>query len=143
MPITWNSENEAKLLAAIFQVCNVQVTEPQKAEAARIMGQGCTAKAISHRIQKIKKGANLDGSGSGGGDVGTPIPAAKRVKTGKGKKAAASIPRVDDDDDDDEEEEEMFGGASGNPKGKKRSAGGRVKSEPREDDDYGIRVGED
>lgn len=40
MPNTWDAAAEAKLMAALFAVCDVKVAGPQLKQLAEIMGNG-------------------------------------------------------------------------------------------------------
>ncbi|KAK6534346.1 hypothetical protein TWF281_005669 [Arthrobotrys megalospora] len=55
----WDSTADAKLFMAVLKVHSLKLNHEA---IAKLMGDGCTAKAVSHRITKLR---NL------GGDVGT------------------------------------------------------------------------
>lgn len=40
MPITWNAENESKLMANIFLVCDIKVSQAELKQVAERMGNG-------------------------------------------------------------------------------------------------------
>ncbi|TID19494.1 hypothetical protein E2P81_ATG06661 [Venturia nashicola] len=125
MPMNWGPEADAKLFAAVLKVHDIKVNY---AALATEMGADCTAKAITHRIAKIKS----DGKAAGGGGS---IPAAgntpKRVRAPmapktpvsaskeRTRRASAKPPKYalsDEDHDDDSEneikEDEEAGGES-------------------------------
>ncbi|KAF7189891.1 hypothetical protein HII31_08713 [Pseudocercospora fuligena] len=79
MPMDWTPAAEAKLIAAIFQVCDIKISSAEYAELAKTMGPDCTPKAIMHRVTKLKLG--------GGEDSGVEMPKKATKKKGKAKKA--------------------------------------------------------
>ncbi|KAM0719171.1 hypothetical protein Q7P37_005076 [Cladosporium fusiforme] len=107
MPIIWNAETEAKLLAGLFKVCDIKVSGDQLKELAKIIGPDCTPKAITHRISKIRNAAGALNVGDGGdAHVATPKSSKKGAKGAKGsakkRKAAGSEDEAVDDDDGEE-----------------------------------------
>ncbi|KAM0704967.1 hypothetical protein Q7P35_007754 [Cladosporium inversicolor] len=113
MPIVWNAETEAKLLAGLFKVCDIKVGSQQLKELAEIIGPDCTPKAVTHRLAKFKKMAGSFNGGKKGGDAAgedadgedgaaTPKKAKKAAKVGKASKKRAA---EDDAEEDDGEEE--------------------------------------
>ncbi|KXT02237.1 hypothetical protein AC578_5102 [Pseudocercospora eumusae] len=56
MPMDWTPATEAKLIAAIFQVCDIKISSAEYIELAKIMGPECTPKALTHRVAKFKLG---------------------------------------------------------------------------------------
>ncbi|KAK4920839.1 hypothetical protein LTR28_012838, partial [Elasticomyces elasticus] len=115
MPMTWTPQADAKLFAAVVKVYEIKLGGGEKLQQiARLMGSDCTAKAITHRIAKIKsEAASLSPSAS----VAPPRPRVGTTKTSPLKPTAKSAnggaksgkgtttPDDDDDDDDDAENE--------------------------------------
>ncbi|KXT15632.1 hypothetical protein AC579_5853 [Pseudocercospora musae] len=120
MPMDWNPATEAKLISAIFQVCDIKITSAEYAQLAKIMGPECTPKAVTHRVTKFKLG--------GGEDSGVEMQKKKSTKK-KGKAAAK-----------EEEEETPKVNAS-----KKRTSQGKMKNDAGEVllDEKDIEFGED
>ncbi|EXJ85933.1 hypothetical protein A1O1_06302 [Capronia coronata CBS 617.96] len=82
MPMTWDADADAKLFAAVLATSEVKINNGAVAE---MMGPDCTAKAIIHRIAKIKDIARSLSDGSSTSTTPTKSPA-KRAR-GKGKAA--------------------------------------------------------
>ncbi|KAJ9628575.1 hypothetical protein H2203_002476 [Taxawa tesnikishii (nom. ined.)] len=114
MPMVWNAEADAKLFVAVMKVYDVKVAGNKLNEVAQMMGPDCTAKAITHRLAKLRSQAV-------GGSSATPPTNAKSTtkraparstQSGSAKSKAGGEAtkrsRVDaelsgEDDDDDEE----------------------------------------
>ncbi|KIV79418.1 hypothetical protein PV11_06980 [Exophiala sideris] len=76
MPMTWNADTDAKLMAAILATSDVKVNY---AAVATLMGPECTAKAITHRVGAIKAKAKDVGLASpSASPSGTPPTSRKR-----------------------------------------------------------------
>ncbi|KAE8381074.1 hypothetical protein BDV26DRAFT_256053 [Aspergillus bertholletiae] len=107
MPINWTDpQADAKLLVGIIELHNIRIDHKALAE---FMGQGCTASAIQHRIQRIKgkvqngssveSTATADGGASPGSapqqeEEGGSVPDATptRPKRGRPAKRGAKSP---------------------------------------------------
>jgi hypothetical protein len=50
MPMIWDATAEAKLMSAIFTVCDVKVAQPQLKQLADIMGSGACRLSILTRV---------------------------------------------------------------------------------------------
>ncbi|KAK0259560.1 hypothetical protein LTR91_013177 [Friedmanniomyces endolithicus] len=57
MPMIWNAEAHAKLLAALMQECDVKPNQENYAALAKLMGPDCTPKAIRHQVSKFRNTA--------------------------------------------------------------------------------------
>ncbi|KAK4895595.1 hypothetical protein LTR27_006378 [Elasticomyces elasticus] len=91
MPMIWNTEAHAKLLAALMQECDVKPNEAQKQALAKIMG--CTPKAITHQISKFRNASIAE--------EGKIVRPKARKAPAKGKKAARTpSPEADGDDEE-------------------------------------------
>ncbi|KAE9963351.1 hypothetical protein EG328_011494 [Venturia inaequalis] len=111
MPMNWGPEADAKLFAAVLKVHDIKVNY---AALAAEMGSDCTAKAITHRIAKIKS----DGKASSTGAASTPTTpkrarATKTVSTPKtpltagrerSRRASVKATNYAQSDDDDSED---------------------------------------
>ncbi|KAL2423389.1 hypothetical protein ABEF95_007981 [Exophiala dermatitidis] len=102
MPMIWNAEADARLFAAVIATSDVKVNYAAVAEK---MGPDCTAKAIVHRVGKIKELARKLDDEDGDGAATTPLKTTPKRRATKGLAVAA-------DDDDD--------GAEDSPSAKKR-----------------------
>ncbi|KAK1072425.1 hypothetical protein LTR33_010235 [Friedmanniomyces endolithicus] len=128
MPMIWNAEAHAKLLAALMQECDVKPNQENYAALAKLMGTlsiprkasptltpipgpDCTPKAIRHQVSKFGNTALAkDDSADGSDGKAKPAkPATSKapkptVPKKRGKKAARtpSPPEATDDGDDDE-----------------------------------------
>ncbi|EME82184.1 uncharacterized protein MYCFIDRAFT_83566 [Pseudocercospora fijiensis CIRAD86] len=92
MPMDWTPQAEAKLIAAIFQVCDIKISSAEYAALAKIMGPECTPKAITHRVTKLK----LAGAEDSGVEMAKKVT--KKKKKGRvaapAAKAGESPPKV-------------------------------------------------
>ncbi|KAF2484541.1 hypothetical protein BDY17DRAFT_130526 [Neohortaea acidophila] len=79
MPMIWNAEADAKLMAHILQACDAKLSGAQMKEIATLMGPECTPKAIAHRMTFFRKMA-------GGGGTTKTGDAPKGRGGGKGRK---------------------------------------------------------
>ncbi|TKA68315.1 hypothetical protein B0A55_08612 [Friedmanniomyces simplex] len=108
MPMIWNAEAHAKLLAALMQECDVKPNQKNYEALARVMG--CTPKAVTHRISKFRNLALTEGGSTDGGeDKSKPakttakLKASKAATTKKSKKPARTpSPEAAADVDDEE-----------------------------------------
>ncbi|GAB7323440.1 hypothetical protein MBLNU13_g05892t1 [Cladosporium sp. NU13] len=113
MPIVWNAETEAKLLAGLFKVCEIKVGTQQLKELAEIIGPDCTPKAVTHRLAKFKKMAGSFNGGKKSGDAAAADEAdgedggatPKKTKKAKGGKASKKRAAEEDAEGDDAEGE--------------------------------------
>ncbi|KAK0936151.1 hypothetical protein LTR29_012249 [Friedmanniomyces endolithicus] len=109
MPMIWNAEAHAKLLAALMQECDVKPSQENYAALAKLMGPDCTPKAIRHQVSKFRntalaKDGSADDSDSKAKPAKTATPKAPRPTAPKkrSKKAARTpSPQAGDRDDDD------------------------------------------
>ncbi|KIX95618.1 uncharacterized protein Z520_08738 [Fonsecaea multimorphosa CBS 102226] len=107
MPMTWDADADARLFAAVLATSEIKIDYP--AVAAR-MGNGCSAKAVTHRITNIKnKAKSLED-----GDAPLPTPAASNGAAGGRKRGPnkAKSTKANDSEDAD--------GAAAKPAAKKR-----------------------
>lgn len=88
---TWTAENDLKLATAIITLYQVKVSNSDQTRLAAIMGDGCTAKAISHRVAKFREAAAELGLGGG-----ATVPAVPATPKKRGRKAT-----TDEDGDGD------------------------------------------
>ncbi|KAK4540940.1 hypothetical protein LTR36_008448 [Oleoguttula mirabilis] len=144
MPMIWNAEADAKLMATVLQVCDVKLTQQHYDVVAKTMG--CTPKALKHRMQKIRNAGKegQDDDDDAGEDTAKtkPVKAAKATKaavaaggkkkvgSGGGKKQAARTPSPAADD------EEQADGALTPPPSNRPKRGGSKR-------DYAQLAGED
>ncbi|KAJ5591094.1 hypothetical protein N7450_005066 [Penicillium hetheringtonii] len=105
MPITWDSQADAKLLIGIVESSTINYQS-----VADFMGDGCTVSAVKHRVQRLRERASHAGSGktSTNPPKSPSTPKTKRstsIKVSKAKpkqkvadsKTANGIPREKDD----------------------------------------------
>ncbi|KAL2215407.1 AT hook motif protein [Thermoascus aurantiacus ATCC 26904] len=75
MPMTWNNQADAKLLAGIIKICKPKMN----LEAlAQYMGPDCTAYAVQHRIRKIQ--AKAEGKNKDPGSSAPSTPSRRKSK---------------------------------------------------------------
>ncbi|EFR00825.1 hypothetical protein MGYG_03829 [Nannizzia gypsea CBS 118893] len=87
MAITWDDRVDAKLL---FAIITTSATKIDYKAVAEIIGEGCTPKAIQHRLARIKLKAN-EGNRESSSPAKTP-KSKSSCKNGKvNKKRAAEI----------------------------------------------------
>ncbi|KAF2094011.1 hypothetical protein NA57DRAFT_81014 [Rhizodiscina lignyota] len=79
--VKWDAEADAKLFAAFIKVHNVKIDYEA---LAREMGPDCTAKAIMHRIGKIKGPAGAKGANGKGANGGSPATPRRRAPAASG-----------------------------------------------------------
>ncbi|KAK1057944.1 hypothetical protein LTR12_012490 [Friedmanniomyces endolithicus] len=128
MPMIWNAEAHAKLLAALMQECDVKPNQENYAALAKLMGTlsiprkaspaltpipgpDCTPKAIRHQVSKFRNTAlakddSADSSDGKAKPAKTATPKALKPSAAKkrGKKAARTpSPQADGDGDGDED----------------------------------------
>ncbi|KAK6394829.1 hypothetical protein LTR95_019565, partial [Oleoguttula sp. CCFEE 5521] len=121
MPVVWNAETEAKLLAALFKVTDLKVTQAQMKEIAEIVSPECTAKAISHRIAKFRNQA-AGFAGKGASETpGTP-KGPKTVKKAAGRKRRGK--EVEEGEGEDQDDDEDVGVGKRAKIGEDREGGG-------------------
>ncbi|KAK0265116.1 hypothetical protein LTR91_008333 [Friedmanniomyces endolithicus] len=110
MPMIWNAEAHAKLLAALMQECEVKPSQENYAALAKLMGPDCTPKAIRHQVSKFRNTAlakddSADGNDSKAKPAKTATPKTpKPTAPKKRSKKAARTPSPQADDDGDGEE---------------------------------------
>ncbi|KAK0282560.1 hypothetical protein LTR54_006578 [Friedmanniomyces endolithicus] len=128
MPMIWNAEAHAKLLAALMQECEVKPSQENYAALAKLMGTplsparkarptltpipgpDCTPKAIRHQVSKFRNTAlakddSADGNDSKAKPAKTATPKTpKPTAPKKRSKKAARTPSPQADDDGDGEE---------------------------------------
>ncbi|KAK4214037.1 hypothetical protein QBC37DRAFT_284832 [Rhypophila decipiens] len=110
--MTWDHKADHDLLTAMTQ--ELQPTQDQlRAVMARMheMGYGCTVKAITQHLQKLrrKEGGAANGVNSGNDEAATPnkkgkrgpAAGAKKEKTPKRKPTKNAAPKDEDDSEDD------------------------------------------
>ncbi|KAK5053965.1 hypothetical protein LTR84_001927 [Exophiala bonariae] len=125
MPMVWNSDADARLFAAVLATSDVKVNY---AAVAAMMGNDCTAKAVTHRIGNIKKvaGSTITNDGDASA-TGTP-----KTTTPKGRKRATKT------NDDSTPSKKSKVAATTTPKPTKKDAPSTpavVKEEKAEDTD--------
>ncbi|KAL2399012.1 hypothetical protein ABEF93_007019 [Exophiala dermatitidis] len=98
MPMVWNAEADARLFAAVIATSDVKVNYAAVAEK---MGPDCTAKAIIHRVGKIKELARKLDDEDGDGTATTPL---KTTPKRRGRPSAKGVAVAADDDDDGAED---------------------------------------
>ncbi|KAK3053767.1 hypothetical protein LTR09_005047 [Extremus antarcticus] len=98
MPMIWNAEADAKLMAKVIQICNVKLDAAQMRDVAASMGTDCTAKAISHRLTHFRKLGGTDAAtkaaATKGKTAAKPNKVTKTPAKGKGKKSKAEVKRT-------------------------------------------------
>ncbi|KAJ5104147.1 hypothetical protein N7532_004676 [Penicillium argentinense] len=105
MPITWDTQADAKLLAGIVATSSPAINYQAVAD---YIGDGCTISALKHRIQRIKERAGITGnprsaSGSGASKTSPVASKVKHTTTSKVTKTRKTKPRsakISDDNAD-------------------------------------------
>ncbi|KAF7513328.1 hypothetical protein GJ744_009749 [Endocarpon pusillum] len=90
---SWTAENDLKLASAIIALHQVKVSKDDCERLARIIGDDCTAKAITHRVAKFREAATKLGL-TGDGDAAAAAPATPAT----GKKRARKTKGDEDQD---------------------------------------------
>ncbi|KAI9784685.1 MAG: hypothetical protein M1816_000750 [Peltula sp. TS41687] len=113
MPMTWNDKADVRLFIALLKVHAIKPDYPALAQA---MGPDCTAKAIMHRVTKLRSIA-AEAENGGGSVASSSAPTtpkkprgakatnggtAAAAGKGKGRKRTAKDIAAEDDHDDDE-----------------------------------------
>ncbi|KAF2718343.1 hypothetical protein K431DRAFT_315016 [Polychaeton citri CBS 116435] len=93
MPMTWDAQADAKLLQVIIKVYNIKAVGDKLAEVAEMMGPDCTAKALTHRIAKLKNSANTGTAHGAGWGQKTAAPKERTPATPAENSGASSRKR--------------------------------------------------
>ncbi|KIW32130.1 uncharacterized protein PV07_03700 [Cladophialophora immunda] len=94
MPMTWDADADARLFAAVLATSEIKID--YTAVAAR-MGNGCTAKAVTHRVTNIKnKAKSLEADG----DAAPAAPPAANGSRKRGPKAKTKPEKANDSEDE-------------------------------------------
>ncbi|ERF71144.1 hypothetical protein EPUS_05973 [Endocarpon pusillum Z07020] len=97
---SWTAENDLKLASAIIALHQVKVSKDDCERLATIIGEDCTAKAITHRVAKFREAATKLGL-AGGGDAAAAAAAAATPGTPATGKKRARKTKGDEDQDGD------------------------------------------
>ncbi|UPX12307.1 uncharacterized protein EKO05_0002861 [Ascochyta rabiei] len=91
--VNWTAEKDQTILKGIFKFHTIKNSKPLLDFLAREIGEGCTAKAVSHRLTSFRNGGKaLDkGKTAVQGSPFTPKAAAATPKTPSTSKASASL----------------------------------------------------
>lgn len=60
MPIVWNAEAEARLLAGLFKVCEIKVGKAQLEELAALIDPGKSRRILSPELTRQESRTNRD-----------------------------------------------------------------------------------
>ncbi|KAI9774807.1 MAG: hypothetical protein M1840_000023 [Geoglossum simile] len=92
MPIRWNAQADVKLFINVLNIHNIKIDYNALADA---MGENVTAKAITHRISKLRQIAAEEGStpASESSAVGAVATIPKRARGAATKAAKATTPK--------------------------------------------------
>ncbi|KAF2654764.1 hypothetical protein K491DRAFT_693566 [Lophiostoma macrostomum CBS 122681] len=140
--VNWNSDKDAKLLLGIFEFQEIKASQALLTHLANKIGEGCTPKAVSHRLNNLKKTGKTTatptatptkGTKSAKGatdddDDGTPTPTPTPTSKFKPMPKVTAKPRgrprtKKNDDLDGPSEENGFAGPASPVKGVKRGRG--------------------
>ncbi|KAF2114933.1 hypothetical protein BDV96DRAFT_646799 [Lophiotrema nucula] len=100
--VNWTTEKDLTLLLGILEFNNVTTSGKTLEYLAQKIGEGCTAKAVSHRLANMKKQAKASAEAAGfEGSPATPdtTPAAKATP----KRSRGGKKKSDDNVQDDDE----------------------------------------
>ncbi|KAK6351078.1 hypothetical protein TWF718_004251 [Orbilia javanica] len=86
----WDTTADAKLFMAVLKVHSLKLNHEA---IAKLMGDGCTAKAVSHRISKLKTLGGDVGSGSPKSAPNTPTKATPTKRKRSEKEEILAIKR--------------------------------------------------
>ncbi|EHY55499.1 hypothetical protein ABEF92_001073 [Exophiala dermatitidis] len=139
MPMVWNAEADARLFAAVIATSDVKVNYAAVAEK---MGPDCTAKAIIHRVGKIKELARKLDDEDGDSTATTPLkttPKRRGRPSGKGLAVAAN----DDDDGAEDSPTAKKRKMPATPRGKVQAPSGIKKEQIEEKPVFKVKKAED
>ncbi|KAF2789294.1 hypothetical protein K505DRAFT_365739 [Melanomma pulvis-pyrius CBS 109.77] len=74
--VNWNGDKDAILLRGIFEVLDLKISMALCQKLADKIGEGCTAKAVSHRMNNLKNRGRPSGS--------TPSSTPRKAPTSSG-----------------------------------------------------------
>ncbi|KAF1974667.1 hypothetical protein BU23DRAFT_567460 [Bimuria novae-zelandiae CBS 107.79] len=98
--VTWTAEKDQQLLKGVFQFCDIKMSGPLVEYLAGIIGEGCTPKAVTHRLTNIKNTSKPVRDQNGTPTKAAPSSAkstpAKTPATGRGRGRGK---KVDDEGD--------------------------------------------
>ncbi|RVX71683.1 hypothetical protein B0A52_03867 [Exophiala mesophila] len=133
MPMTWDENADARLFAGLLTTHDIAVDYKK---LAAFMGNGCTPKAITHRISKIRSIAktvtntdNDNGIGTTTAAVASAAPTGKRQRDNT-KATTAAKP------DDSEKHPAKKQKCPAKPSKKTKAAPVMVKDEDSHDEDF-------
>ncbi|RAH77245.1 hypothetical protein BO86DRAFT_403955 [Aspergillus japonicus CBS 114.51] len=93
MPVTWNSEANARLFLGVLTQLKNQSIKLDYTALANSVGQGCTVRAVQQQMDKLRKQVS-DGSSNPATPVGTPRrQAATAANSGPSSQALLSAKR--------------------------------------------------
>ncbi|KAF1957443.1 hypothetical protein CC80DRAFT_547348 [Byssothecium circinans] len=84
--VQWNAEKDQLILKGVFQFCDIKCSGPLLKHLAEMIGDDCTPKAVSHRLNNIKNTGKMV-KGPNDSTTSTPTKASRGAK-GKGKSKA-------------------------------------------------------
>ncbi|KAF2630449.1 hypothetical protein BU25DRAFT_456179 [Macroventuria anomochaeta] len=109
--INWDATKDQTILRGIFAFHNIKNSQPLLEYLAKEIGEGCTPKAVSHRLTSLRKSdkiMNSDGSSATPKKVvstprtpRTPTSSRGRAKASRSKKNTDNYTISDDADEDD------------------------------------------
>ncbi|KAF1850895.1 uncharacterized protein K460DRAFT_400929 [Cucurbitaria berberidis CBS 394.84] len=160
--VQWNAEKDQVILKGIFKFHEIKNSAPLLEYLAKEIGDGCTPKAVSHRLNNIRNSGNNNGTRSSGGTrpngsvTHTPTRATSTPRTPRSRaKATPNKKKVSSNESDggpegllDEDDEVMSPLAARGKRGARQSyaepeseeehsdyqMSKRVKTEPIDDD---------
>ncbi|CAI6333482.1 unnamed protein product [Periconia digitata] len=100
--VQWTAEKDQLLLKGVFQFNNITFSKPLLEHLASMVGEDCTPKAVSHRLNNIKnsgKPTKAPGSASSSPVKGAGV---KKTQAGRGKKAKATDSGASDEGQDND-----------------------------------------
>ncbi|KAF2715337.1 hypothetical protein K504DRAFT_529528 [Pleomassaria siparia CBS 279.74] len=101
--VKWDGDKDAILLMGIFEHCDLKIGTAICTALAKKIGEGCTAKAVSHRLNNLKS----RGKPTVNGSPSTPRSAFKKTPTSsvRGRKSTGKSGKnaFEDQEDDDED----------------------------------------
>ncbi|KAF3053373.1 hypothetical protein E8E11_011744 [Didymella keratinophila] len=106
--VNWSAEKDQTILRGIFAFHDIKNSQPLLEYLAKEIGEGCTPKAVSHRLTNLRKSGKMVNSGSASS---TPIKKTATPRTPRtpasgrgGVKAPKGKPMTDADTTSEEEE---------------------------------------
>ncbi|KAF2823654.1 hypothetical protein CC86DRAFT_408684 [Ophiobolus disseminans] len=97
--VNWNAEKDQIILKGIFKFLDIKSSGPLLDYLAKEIGENCTPKAVSHRLNNIRSHGKPLANG-GASATPTPTKAPPKKPAGRAKAGAAKKKAPESDDED-------------------------------------------